>query len=113
MNSPRFAFRNSSFRTLIAVTCVALSITCASAARAQSSSATLSGLVVDQNGAVVPGAEVRILNSLIGLQRQTTSNDQGAYRFPSLPPATYVVTATHQGFAPIEIQDIVLNVGAQ
>jgi hypothetical protein len=113
MKSPQLQFRNGSFGTLIAIMCVALGLTCASTARAQSNSATLSGLVLDQNGAVVPGAEVRILNSLTGLQRQTTTSDEGAYLFPSLPPANYVVTVTRQGFAPVEIRNVVLNVGDQ
>ncbi|MGH9842714.1 MAG: TonB-dependent receptor [Blastocatellia bacterium] len=80
---------------------------------AQSAFATLSGTVVDESGAVVPGAEVTILNPQTAAQRLTKSNDAGFYSFPSLPPATYTVTVTRDGFAPSEIKDVSLNVNDQ
>ncbi|HKZ80282.1 MAG TPA: carboxypeptidase regulatory-like domain-containing protein [Pyrinomonadaceae bacterium] len=80
---------------------------------AQSATATLSGTVVDQNGAVVPGAEVQLLNPATAFARQTTTNDSGGYTFPLLPAGTYSVTAQRDGFAPIRVENIVLNVGDQ
>ena len=80
---------------------------------AQSSSATLSGTVVDQNGAVLPSAEVTIINTATGLQRKATTNDEGYFTMPLLPPSTYSVRALHTGFSPIEIPNVVLNVGDQ
>lgn len=80
---------------------------------AQSAFATLSGTVVDESGALVPGAEVKILNPQTGLPRLTKSNEAGVYSFPALPPATYIVTATRDGFASSEIRDVVLNVNDQ
>lgn len=111
MKSLKSCYSINFSRVLATLAVIAISIFTATNVRAQASSATLSGQVVDQNGAIVPGADVRVLNSQTGLQRQTTTTDQGLFLFPSLPPATYVVTASHQGFAPVEIKDIVLNVG--
>lgn len=80
---------------------------------AQTATATLSGTVVDQNGAVVPGTDVTIINTGTGLQRQVTTNDEGYFTVPLLPPSTYSVRAQHTGFSPVEIQNVVLNVGDQ
>src|SRR5260370_17645341 len=59
---------------------------------AQSATATLSGAVVDQNGAVVPSADITIINTATGLQRQTTTNDAGEFPVPLLPPTPSPVT---------------------
>ncbi|HKO42987.1 MAG TPA: TonB-dependent receptor [Pyrinomonadaceae bacterium] len=80
---------------------------------AQSTSARLSGQVMDQNGAVVPGATVLIVNPSTGFSRESTTNDEGIYAFPSLAAGTYVITVRREGFAPVETTDVVLNVGDQ
>jgi hypothetical protein len=80
---------------------------------AQSATATLSGEVVDQNGAVVPGANVTVTNTGTGQARHATTNESGSFSIPLLPPGTYTINAQHDGFAPVRIQDVVLNVGDQ
>src|SRR6266498_1602068 len=84
-----------------------------SAAHGQGATATLSGTVVDQNGAVVPSAEITVENISTALKRQATTNDQGDFTIVLLPPATYSVTAQRTGFAPLRIENVVLNVGDQ
>ena len=79
----------------------------------QSSSATLSGTVADQNGAVVPGATVTAENKATGLKRQAITNGEGQFTIPLLPPSTYTVTAQAQGFSPVQVSNVVLNVGDQ
>jgi hypothetical protein len=79
----------------------------------QSSTATLSGTVVDEHGAAISGAAVLIENVATRIDRQTTSNDVGFYVFPSLPPGTYNMTVRRNGFAPVEIKDVILNVNDQ
>lgn len=85
----------------------------APSARGQSATATLTGTVEDPNGAAVPGATVTVENPATGLQRQTTTSSAGYFTFPPLPPSTYTVRAEGQGFAPLEITNVVLNVGDQ
>jgi hypothetical protein len=80
---------------------------------AQSATATLSGTVMDQQGAVVPGAIVTATNTATGLQRLALTNDGGQFTIPLLPPSTYAVTVERQSFAPAEIQNVALNVGEQ
>ena len=82
-------------------------------ASAQSSTATLSGTIEDQNGATIPGVQVTIENIGTTLKREATTNDEGSFTVPLLPPGRYVVTARRDGFAPVQINDVVLNVNDQ
>ncbi len=59
----------------------------------------LTGTVTDPSGAVIPGASVLLKNAGTGAGQETTTNAQGYYRFPLLPPGTYTVTATAPNFA--------------
>jgi len=54
-----------------------------------------------------------IVNPGTGFTRESATNDRGAYSFPSLVPGTYNVTVRRDGFAPIEVKNVVLNVGDQ
>ncbi len=82
-------------------------------AGAQSATATLSGTVEDAAGAIVPGANVTVENIATRLRRQAKSNESGSYTVPLLPPGEYIVTVESQGFAPVQINKVVLNVGDQ
>src|SRR5579875_2657301 len=60
--------------------------------------ASLQGVVTDQTGGVVPGAHVKLLNTGTQASQDTTTNDQGFYRFNQLPAGTYDVTIDANGF---------------
>jgi hypothetical protein len=77
----------------------------------QTTTATLSGTVEDENGAVIPSARVAAVDTAKGLKRETTTNEQGAFTIPLLPPSTYTVTVEQTGFTPVELSNVVLNVG--
>ncbi|HWG21888.1 MAG TPA: carboxypeptidase-like regulatory domain-containing protein [Terracidiphilus sp.] len=81
------------------------------AARAQSSSATLDGTVLDASGAIVPGANVALKNQASGDERTVVSNGEGFFNFAAVPPGTYSLTVSRQGFATWVAKDIVLNSG--
>jgi len=83
------------------------------AAHAQTATATLSGTVVDQNGAVVPDAAITVENIGTALKREATTNDEGYFTVPLLPPAIYSVTAQRAGFMVLRLEKVVLNVGDQ
>jgi hypothetical protein len=80
---------------------------------AQTAEASLSGVVADESGAAIPNVTLTLLSVDKGLQRQATSNAQGAFTFPLVDPGRYKLTASRQGFASVEIPDVVLNVGSQ
>jgi hypothetical protein len=79
-------------------------------AAAQTTTATLTGVVVDASGAVVPGASVTVVNSGTQQRRNAVSGPDGSYIFASLPPGRYVLLGSLDGFKPVEMRDIVLNV---
>ncbi len=87
---------------------VLLSVT---AVRAQSPAATLGGTVLDENGAVVPAVEITVLNLSTAVQRHALTGGEGAFVVPLLPPGRYTLTAQREGFATLEVRNIVLNVG--
>lgn len=73
---------------------------------------TISGRVMDQNSAVLPGAEVQARLIKTGLSRTTTTDAEGRYRLIQLEPGTYVVRVLFPGFASQEFKDVV-TVSAQ
>ncbi len=66
-------------------------------------SANIQGVIQDPSGATVPKAKIVLLNTATQVSQETTSNDNGEYRFPSLAPGTYKVTALASGFAKTEV----------
>ena len=80
---------------------------------AQSSTATLSGTVMDEAGAVIPAVRLTLLNLSTALQRHAMTDDEGSYVVPLLPPGRYNVTAQRNGFGTVEVRSVVLNTGDQ
>lgn len=80
-------------------------------AKAQTSQvAQVSGRVLDNTGAVIPGAEVSMKNVSTGLVRTTETGPDGSYNITSLPVGTYQLKATKQGFGVYTRSGIVLDV---
>lgn len=70
-------------------------------------SATISGTIIDQSGAAVPGATVELTGSS-GTVTSVTNN-QGAYSFPGVKPGTYKLTVHLDGFAPASRPDLAVS----
>ena len=60
---------------------------------------SLTGRVLDPQGAAVPGAKVRLDNSPEQVGRKTTSDANGWFTFPAVAPGDYILTAEARGFA--------------
>ena len=72
----------------------------------------LSGQVLDPTEAAIPSAEVTLRGPfLLDGDRITATDRRGRYRFPALLPGTYRLTASSNGFAPVERRDILVEVG--
>ena len=80
---------------------LALMVTLPSLALAQGD-ARFSGTVLDQTGAIVPGAAVTVKNERTGEERNATSNAEGRYTVTSLKPSTYTLRVKFGQFAPLE-----------
>jgi outer membrane receptor protein involved in Fe transport len=72
--------------------------------------ASLTGTIRDQSGAVIPGATVHIGNIATGLVRDLESNDDGDYLAAVLPPGHYNLGVTAQGFRTYQANDVTLRV---
>lgn len=79
-------------------------------AMAQEQSASIAGSIKDSSGAAIPRATVEA-RSASGLAVSAASDETGRYRFPSLPPGTYEVTAKIAGFSPALARDIEIFLG--
>lgn len=82
-------------------------------ARAQQpAAATLSGIVTDPNGAVIPGAKVKGRQTATGIERETVTNGEGLYVLANLSPGAYEVSIQAQGFETrLSQSPVVLQVG--
>jgi hypothetical protein len=67
---------------------------------------TISGRIMDQNGAVIPGAEVQATLVKTRLKRTTTTDAAGRYRLIQLEPGIYVIRISFPGFAAQELTNI-------
>ena len=72
--------------------------------------ATVAGRVTDPSGAVLPGATVVLINVETGIKTQVTSNVQGLYTIPLVPPGNYTLSAELSGFRPATRTGITLGV---
>ena len=80
-------------------------------AQGGSSRTSLSGVVADKTGGIIPGAVVDVKNNATGVSTQTITNSTGLFNVPALDPGTYTVTVTLQGFKKAVVNDVVLIVG--
>ncbi len=77
---------------------------------AQTPTASVTGIVEDSSKAIIPGAEVTVLEVNTGVRRQTVSDESGSYVVPLLNPGNYTVSVTKDGFRPISRSGITLLV---
>lgn len=80
---------------------------------AQSTSASLSGTVTDEKGAVIAGANVTVINPATNFQKNATTDSSGKFFFAQLPPAIYLLKAENTGFSSTEVKNVELNVNDQ
>jgi hypothetical protein len=77
---------------------------------AQVANATMSVIVHDGTGAVVPGASVKVINNNTGQARTGAANERGELQIPFLPTGQYSVSAESPGFKKTTIASVVLQV---
>jgi hypothetical protein len=70
----------------------------------------ISGIVTDSSGAVVAGAVITATNTATGGAREATSNSEGIYSFPAMPPAVYDLKVAKTGFKSSSTKGITLQV---
>jgi outer membrane receptor protein involved in Fe transport len=75
--------------------------------------ATIAGIVTDETGGVLPGAEVIVSNEETGVSRATVSDEQGRYRVTNLNIGLYDVSASLSGFQTAARRGIALTIGRE
>src|SRR2546428_5931976 len=76
---------------------------------AQQSTGSLTGVIEDSQGAIIPGAMITLINEQQGsVARTATANEDGRFVFTPLQPATYTLVVEMPGFKKYQKQGITL-----
>ncbi len=102
--------RRKATRLFAAITLSAIALLLPTLAMAQGSGGALSGRVLDEQGAALPGVTVTAVDPATGTSRVSVTDADGSYRFPSLYAGAYDVTAELEGFATGKTQGVQINV---
>lgn len=77
----------------------------------QVTTGTVQGVITDSSGAVVPGATLELVNLATNVSHAARSNDSGAYVFHLIPPGSYRLRASLQGFRVAQINSVTVEIG--
>ncbi|MBZ5492206.1 MAG: carboxypeptidase regulatory-like domain-containing protein [Acidobacteriia bacterium] len=94
-------------KLILVATCLALCIP----SFGQVLKGSISGTAVDQQGAVVSGAQVKATNVATGTALATTTDNSGSFRFNLIPAGTYKIEVSAQGFKTVQQNDILVVAG--
>jgi len=94
-----------------ALALVAVALAFAPAIRA-SITGSISGIVTDPSGAVIPAVRVVAVNTRTGLKDTTTTDSRGFYSFPSLPIGEYEIQIEKTGFQGYKQTGLVIDVNS-
>src|SRR5687767_5725801 len=78
---------------------------------AAQTSGRVNGTVTDNTGAVLPGVTITATGPALMGPRVAVTNDEGSYRFPTLPPGNYRLSYELGGFGTVVREPIVVQVG--
>lgn len=103
------ASRKLGIRVFVAwIFCICFSI---GSAVAQSGQADVEGIVSDSTGATVANAQVTLRNMDSGDSRAVTTEADGRYRFPTVPPGRYSITVKAPSFSSQTVNDLQIELG--
>jgi outer membrane receptor protein involved in Fe transport len=96
----------------VVIICFALICSLAIPVRAQQvATATLSGRIVDPQGAVIVGAQITATQKATGIKRESKTSDEGLFTITNLPPGEYEVVIQSAGFNARNYTAVILQVG--
>ena len=91
--------------------CLVVALLSSSAHAQGGATSSITGVVSDSGGGVLPGAPVVITSNATGTKYEAVSNGSGAYSVPALSAGLYTVTVTLQGFRTAVINDVRVQLG--
>ncbi|MEQ1758940.1 MAG: TonB-dependent receptor [Vicinamibacterales bacterium] len=68
---------------------------------------SIAGVVLDSTGGAVPGATIRVVNTVTNAVQELVTNEQGSYRVEGLAPGNYRVETVLDGFETTQSQAVV------
>jgi hypothetical protein len=78
-------------------------------ARAQTGTATLTGIVTDETGGALPGVTVTATNQATNVESTAVTNESGNYTITPLTVGSYIIRAELQGFRPLATEPIAVE----
>ena len=100
------------YRQLIQAALAIVVLACGVSVRAQVTSGTVRGVVRDQNGAVIPGATVKIMDVNTMASQAAQSGSGGEYQFNNLLVGTYTITVqppAGSNFSTLTVSDVLVK----
>ncbi len=98
--------------TLRVLTTVIAACALAIPAAAQVTTGTVTGNIKDAQGGVIPGATVTLISSTRGTTLASmTADTDGVYTFPNVPPDSYLIRVTMDGFKTLERSGVAVSPG--
>lgn len=73
----------------------------------------LTGAITDMNGAVIPGAKITLVDEKTGAQQAAATDEEGIFRFQSLPLGVYTLKAESEYFAMKQTTGVFLAAGGE
>lgn len=70
---------------------------------------TLSGLVVDTSGAVIPGADVKVKSNATSTEYSAVTGERGDFSIPAVHAGSYTVTVSLMGFKTVVLNNVTVN----
>jgi hypothetical protein len=102
---------NRKLRDKLILVATCLTLLCSIPSFGQVLKGSISGTVVDQQGAVVSGAQVKATQLETGTALSSTSDNSGSFRFNLIPAGNYKVEISAQGFKTSVQNNILVSVG--
>jgi hypothetical protein len=100
------------FSSAVLTVTVVLLAESSSFAQSQLGSGSLSGVVTDSTGGVVPDADVTVTNNGTGEVRKASTGPSGQFTVPVLPPGEHTVRVGKRGFDTSELKSVTVTVGS-
>ena len=94
-----------------AVAIVLVVLVMASAGFSQNFRGGINGIVTDQSGAIVPGADIKATNEGTGVNYSTTASTAGEFSFSDLPLGNYTIAVSQSGFTSVTVNGVRVSGG--
>jgi len=94
---------------LFTVTAIAIVMVWTASLAEQAETATLVGPVCDESGAVVANVRIWLTDNSTSVRHESSTSKDGRFAVPGLEPGIYTLRAQADGFAVVEIPNLVLK----